>query len=133
MIQDRFLKADDNMTQHIKDQLRKIAYLETTYLKPPSQSVKIKSARKKVKLTHIDNSMILSPSYFEHVGKTFFRFSNFKISKKMFFRGARISKPFPSPTLPKVIHIDFFLVFMHKYIERIVDVKSDDNCGYLYI
>lgn len=32
-----FLKADGNMKLHIKEQLRKIAYPETTDMKPPSQ------------------------------------------------------------------------------------------------
>src|SRR4051812_27952670 len=36
VIQERFLKADDNMKLHIKLQLRKIGYYETTDMKPPS-------------------------------------------------------------------------------------------------
>lgn len=41
---------------HIKEKLRKIACLETTDLKSPSQLVKTKGAHKKVKLTPSDNS-----------------------------------------------------------------------------
>ncbi|XP_050896729.1 uncharacterized protein LOC127103519 [Lathyrus oleraceus] len=39
VIQDIFLKFDDNMKLHIKEQLRKIAYPETTDMKPPSQPI----------------------------------------------------------------------------------------------
>ncbi|XP_050908230.1 uncharacterized protein LOC127121837 [Lathyrus oleraceus] len=40
VIQDRFLKSDDNMKLHVKEQLRKVDYPETSDLKPPSQPVK---------------------------------------------------------------------------------------------
>lgn len=55
IMQDRTSKADNTMKFHIKDQLKKIAYHKITYLKPPSESVKIKGALKKVKLTQDDN------------------------------------------------------------------------------
>ena len=42
VIQEIFLKADDATKLHIKEQLRKIAFTETTDLKPPSQPVKTK-------------------------------------------------------------------------------------------
>ncbi|XP_050890540.1 uncharacterized protein LOC127095945 [Lathyrus oleraceus] len=71
VIQEIFLKADDNMKLHIKEQLRKIAYLDTTDLKPPSQPVKTKGATKKVKPTSNDNSTVQSSLYFEHVDKVF--------------------------------------------------------------
>lgn len=71
LIQERFLKADENMKLHIKEQLRKIVYPETTCLKPLSQPLKTKGAPKKFKPTPSDNSMVHSPSYFEHVDKVF--------------------------------------------------------------
>lgn len=63
----------------------KIAYPETTDLKPPSQSVKTKGAPKKVKHTLSDNSTVQTPSYFEHV-HIFSRLPNSKIYKKKFLK-----------------------------------------------
>ena len=40
VIQEIFLKVDDNMKPHTKEQLRKVTNLETTYLKRPSQPEK---------------------------------------------------------------------------------------------
>lgn len=37
VIQERFMKVDDIMKLNIKEQLVKIAYLETTNSKPPSK------------------------------------------------------------------------------------------------
>lgn len=86
VIQERFLKAGDNMKHHIKEQLRKIAYPETTDLKPHSQPVKTKGAPKKVKSTQSDNSTMRYPSYFEHVDKTFSDSPTPKSQKKHFQR-----------------------------------------------
>ncbi|XP_050917826.1 uncharacterized protein LOC127135052 [Lathyrus oleraceus] len=95
--------------------MKKIAYLETTDLKSLSQPVKIKGAPKKLKPTPSDNSTMWSPSHFEHVDS---------------FSGARISKPLPTPPPPKTSFIDEMPIFMHKYIEWIVNIEGDDNCGY---
>lgn len=51
VIQERFLKVDDNMKIHIKEQLRKIVNLKTTDMKSPSQPVKTKGAPKKIVYT----------------------------------------------------------------------------------
>ncbi|XP_050898021.1 uncharacterized protein LOC127104925 [Lathyrus oleraceus] len=64
VIQEIFLKAGDNIKLHIKEQLRKISYPETTDMQPPSQPVKTKGAPKKMKSTSNDNSITQSPSYF---------------------------------------------------------------------
>lgn len=58
VIQETFLKADDNMKLHIKEKLRKVVYPETIYLKLMSQPVKTKGSSKKVKPTPSDNSTI---------------------------------------------------------------------------
>ena len=122
-IQERFSKADDNMKLHIKEQLRKIAYPETTDMKPPSQPVKTKGAPKKMKPTPNDNSTTRSPSYCEHVNKIFPDSPTPK-SQKSVVKGACISKPPPTPLSPKIPFIDEIPVFMHKYIDRIVNVKG---------
>lgn len=46
------------------------------------------------------------------------------------FKDARISKPSPLPPLPKIKLIKKMSLVMHKYIERIINVESDDNCGF---
>src|SRR3954470_7110954 len=56
VILEKFAKADDTTKMHIKEQLRKIAFPETTDLKPPSQPVKTKGAPKKSKITQDDTS-----------------------------------------------------------------------------
>ncbi|XP_058787061.1 uncharacterized protein LOC131661483 [Vicia villosa] len=54
-IQERFSKAGDNTKLYIKEQLRRIGFLETVDMKPLSQPVKTKGAPKKVKSTPNDN------------------------------------------------------------------------------
>lgn len=92
MIQDRFLKFNDNMIIHIKEKLRNIAYPETTDLKPSSQPVKTKGASKKLKPTSSDTLMVQSLSYFEDVDNVFRtrQLQNFK--KKMFSKELELAK-----------------------------------------
>ncbi|XP_058776462.1 uncharacterized protein LOC131650773 [Vicia villosa] len=120
-------------------------------MKPPSQSVKKKGAPKKVKPTPNDNSTTRSPSYCEHVEKLFPDSPTPK-SQKISNKEACISKPPLTPiaqkvsTLtpiatkilsieevhndPKISFIDEMPIFMHKYINRIVNVAGDGNCGF---
>ena len=49
VIINRFSKFVDSMKLHIRELLKKIAFPETTDLKPPSQPVKTKGASKKAK------------------------------------------------------------------------------------
>lgn len=129
IIQDRLSKIDDTMKLHIKENLRKISYPEIIYLKPPSESVKIKGAPKKVKPTQEDNSKKWPPSLFEHVD-SHFTDSPIPKSQKSVLKGARISKPHPSMLMPKINDIEDMSFFMQKHIDRIVNVKGDGNCGY---
>ncbi|XP_050878838.1 uncharacterized protein LOC127082655 [Lathyrus oleraceus] len=50
--------------------------------------------------------------------------------KKSVFKGVRIRKSPPSPPPQKIPFIDGMLIFMHKYIKGIINVKGDDNYGY---
>lgn len=113
VIQERFLKIDDNMKLQIKLSLRKIVYPETTYLKPPSQQVKTKYAPNKVKPTSSDKGC----SYFEHVYTLFLDSPTSKSQKKSAFKGVRISKPSLIPPLPKLKCIEEMSNFMHKYVK----------------
>src|SRR3954468_10705608 len=113
VIIEKFAKADDTTKMHIKEQLRKIAFPETTDLKPPSQPVKTKGAPKKSKITQDDTSTKRSPSYFEHVD-ALFPDSPTPKSKCSGNKGARISKPPHTPPIKKslVIYIDEMPLFM---------------------
>lgn len=112
--------------------MRKIAYPETTDLKPSFQPVKTKGSLKKLKPTPSDTSTVQSPSYFEHVDNVFPESPTSKTQKSV-FKGARISQPPPLSPTPKISFIDEMMFFMHKYIEWIVNVEGDDNCGYRFV
>ncbi|XP_058726762.1 uncharacterized protein LOC131598149 [Vicia villosa] len=132
-------------------------------MKPSSQPVKTRGAPKKVKSTPNDNSITRDSLYCEHVDKLFPN-SRTPKSQKSSNKGARISKPPPTPIAPKVstptpiatkipsinevyiapknpsieeVHIapkipfiDGMPIFMHKYIDWIVNVVGDGNCGF---
>lgn len=73
--------------------------------------------------------MVLSPSYFEYVDKVFPDSPTPK-SLKSVSKGTHISKPPPTPPSPKIPFINEISFFMHKYIERTVNVQGDGNCRY---
>ncbi|XP_058756378.1 uncharacterized protein LOC131629606 [Vicia villosa] len=143
-IKERFSKADDNLKLHIEEQLRKIEYPKTIDMKLPSQPVKTKGAPKKLKPTPNDNSTTRAPSYGEHVDKLFPDSLSPKSQKSQTSsnKGARISKPPPTPIPPKIpiieempippkiSFINEMPVVMLPYIKRIVNIVGDDNCGY---
>lgn len=82
-----------------------------------------------MKLTPNENSTTQSLSYFEHIDKVF-PDSPTPNLKKSVVKVACISKP-PSTSFPlKIPFIDEMPIFIHKYIERIVNVVGDGNCGY---
>ena len=95
-IQARFLRADNATKLQIKEELRKIAFPETTNLKPPSQLIKTKGAPKKLKPTPADNSTTRNPSYYEHVDKVLPDSPTLK-SQKYASKGPRICKSSPTP------------------------------------
>lgn len=116
VIQERFMKVDDNMKLNINEHLRKTAYLKTTYLKPPSEPVKTNGSPKKVKPTENEYSKRQSTSYFEHVN-SHFQDSSTPTSKQIVYKGAHIRKPCLPPSLPKIIHIEkmsFFYAQIHR-------------------
>lgn len=117
------------MRLHIKEQLRKISYPKTTYLKTYVEPIKVKGATKNFKPTPGDNSTKRTPSYFEHVN-TLFMDSRISQSQKSSIKDARISKPSPSPPFPKIIYIKEMPFFMHRYIDRIINFKGDSNWDY---
>lgn len=76
VIQERFLEFYDNLKLHTKEQMRKIVYQETTYLKPQT-----KGAPKNVKPTSKDNSRMRPPSYFDY--KFYLDINNFIYKKNI--------------------------------------------------
>lgn len=101
------LNVDYNMKLYINEQLHKIAYLETTNIKPPSESVKTKGAHKKVKRISNDNFTKQPPSYFEHVNSMYSYFPP-SLSKKSSMKGVvlylgslRLWRPRPEDNPPK--------------------------------
>lgn len=82
-----------------------------------------------IKSTQSDNSTRQSSLYFEHVDSHFLDPQTPK-SQKSVYKGARISKPYPSPSLPNINNIENMLLFMYEYIEKIVDVEGDDNYSF---
>ncbi|XP_058766090.1 uncharacterized protein LOC131639622 [Vicia villosa] len=106
-----------------------------------------------------DNSTTRSPSYCEHVNKRFPDSPTPKSQKsqKSSNKGAHLSKPPPTPIPPQVLSVSTPIpthitpsieevqiapkipfiyeipVFMHKYIDRIVNVAEDGNCGFLTV
>ncbi|XP_058777023.1 uncharacterized protein LOC131651373 [Vicia villosa] len=104
---------------------------ETTDLKPLSQPAKTKGGPKKPKTTQDDTSTKLDLSYCEHVD-ALIPDSPTPKSKCSANKGARISKLSRTPLIkkPLMIYIDEKPLFMHKYIDNIVDVGIEGNRGY---
>jgi len=124
------------MKLKIKEQMREIAFPETTSLTPPIQKLKTKGAQKGVqkrkRSTLSDSSTTREPSFWEHVDAQFpdSRASQTKPSlhKK---KSACVVNPSPSPIPTQYIpFIDQMPKVMKPYIERIVNVDGDDYCGY---
>ncbi|XP_058768469.1 uncharacterized protein LOC131642216 [Vicia villosa] len=78
-------------------------------------------------MTHQLNDI---PSYFEHVD-ALIPDSPTPKSKCSINKGTRISKPPRTPLIkkPLMIYIDEMPLFMHKYIDGMVDVGTNGDCG----
>ena len=89
----------------------------------PSEKVKTKGAQKK-QITKQQRSMKHDPSYWEYVDALHFvQNSNFSVK-----RCASSSEQPKSKR--KIPMLDQFHPCIHHFIENIVDVKVDGNCGY---
>ncbi|GAU30678.1 hypothetical protein TSUD_39020 [Trifolium subterraneum] len=131
-IQERLKSVDYSMKLQIREQLHHIAFPETTSLTPPVEIAKTKGAKKRVKSSQCDSSTTRSPSYWEHVDSKFPDSppsqSKPLIPKRKTARMG-IFSPEPTPILrnPLIHHMP---LFMHSYIEDIIDVKGDGHCGF---
>lgn len=106
MIQERFFKADDNMKLRLKEQFRKIAYPETTDLKPPSQLVKKKAFRRSSSLHRVTIQRCSLFCILNMLTKFFRAHKLQNLNKKIIFKGVRISKPPSSSPPSKISFID---------------------------
>lgn len=126
------------MRAQIKKGLRQFAWPETTLVSVPEvKSKRVKSsgakstgAKKKKKA----NSTTRDPSYWEHVDKLF-PDTQTSQSKPIPESQASVSKPKPrrgstQSLRNKFPHIGSIPLFMHEWIDEIIDVKGDGYCGY---
>lgn len=66
----------------------------------------------------------------EHVYKLFSNSPTSKLKEKSVLKELVLANHLFHHTYQKIEFIKEMLVFMHQYIERIVNVKGDGNCGY---
>ncbi|GAU10431.1 hypothetical protein TSUD_419180, partial [Trifolium subterraneum] len=126
---ERLNSSDYAMNLQIRDQLRQIAYPEITSLTPPVKQFEIKGSKKRGKSA---NSSTREPSLWEHIDAQFpdsqASQSKPSIPKR---KTARIGNLSPNAIPRRVIkYIEYMPLFMHSYIEDIIDVKGDGHCGF---
>lgn len=130
VIQERFMKPDDNINLHIKEKLRKIVYLKIMNLKPPSKLGKTKGVHKKVKPTQSDNytrRLFLTLNMLTHIFQIFQLLNLKKLFSMVLALVSHISHHyFQKLFTSKICHF-----LWKKHIEQILYVKGDDGkCGY---
>jgi len=144
-IQERIKRASYEMKLFIKEKLCELGFPEDTMLKPPLRKVATKGAPKRVKSTPKTRSTGRIPSRWETINsqnpdsQCSHAKSNIPKSK-----GSRLgtcsrsqtstptSKPKPKPYL-QIPYISQIPNLMRPYIEDIVNVRGDDNCGFWVI
>ncbi|XP_045830906.1 PKS-NRPS hybrid synthetase cheA-like [Trifolium pratense] len=140
-IQERLKTADVSVKNDIRNQLRLIAYPETTSVKPPLQKAKTKGARKK-KSVRVTRSTSRDKSRWEHVddhiaatqasqsqptkSKPSTSQTVPEVPKELVISTLTPAPPAP-PEIPFINHMP---KFMHPFIEDIIDVEGDGYCGY---
>jgi len=120
----------------IKEQMREMAFPDTTSLTPTVQKLKTKGAQKgaqkRKRSTLDDSSTTREPSFWEHVDAQFpdSQASQTKqsLQKK---KSVCVVNPSSTPTPTQYIPcIDHMPNVMKPYIEKIVNVDGDGYCGY---
>ncbi|KAH1213105.1 hypothetical protein GmHk_14G041123 [Glycine max] len=107
----------------LKSKLQEISYLDLNSVCAPSEKVKTKGAQKKSMTKH-QRSTKCDPSYWEHVDAL----PSVQNRNSLVKQSASSSKqPKPRRSMPM---LGQFYLCIHDFIENIVDVKPDDNCGY---
>ncbi|KAH1246784.1 hypothetical protein GmHk_06G016805 [Glycine max] len=107
----------------LKTKLWEIAYLDQNSMCPPPAKVNTKGAPKKA-MSRNPRSTKRNPSYWEYVDA----FESMQNSNLSVRRTASSSEQ-PNRTMMMPM-LDQFQPFTHDFIDKIVDVKVDGNCGY---
>ena len=104
--------------------LREITYPDQNSMCPPLSKVNTKGAQKKP-MNKNQRSTKRDPSYWGYVD-SFHYVQNRNSSGK---RSASSSDQ-PNPNPRSIMVLDQFQPFIHNFIDNIVDVEADGNCGY---
>ncbi|AES71280.2 FAR1 DNA-binding domain protein [Medicago truncatula] len=131
-IQEHLERVPFQMKLEIKEGMRLLAFPETTMLSPPPKKVPIKGAPKKIKTTR------RIPSKWETIDSQHpkSQSSPRKKASQPKRKGARIDiSPVPKPSLVSRNYdpsnpMYYMPKFMRPYIEGIVDVIGDGDCGF---
>ena len=122
-ISKRFEELDVCGKFALKTKLWEIAYLDQNSMCPPQAKVNTKGASKKP-MNKNPRSTKRDPSYWEYVDA----FHSQQSSNSSVRRSASSSdQPNPRRMMPM---LDQFQPFIYDFIDNIVDVKADGNCGY---
>ncbi|KAL5172696.1 Protein FAR1-RELATED SEQUENCE 5 [Glycine soja] len=122
-ISKRFEELDVCGKFTLRTKLWEIAYPDQNSMCPPPAKVNIKGAPKKA-MSRNPRSTKRDPSYWEYVDA----FESMQNSNSLVRRIASSSEqPNRRMMMPM---LDQFQPFMHDFIDKIVDVKADGNCGY---
>ncbi|XP_028223398.1 uncharacterized protein LOC114404849 [Glycine soja] len=119
----RFEELDICGKVTFKSKLREFTFPDETSMCPPPTKVKTKGAPKKV-MKRSERSTKHDPFYWEYVD-AYHSVQNSNTSVRP--SASSFEPPKPARMIPM---LDQFAPFMHGFIEDIVDVKADDNCGY---
>ncbi|XP_028188235.1 uncharacterized protein LOC114374760 [Glycine soja] len=119
----RFEELDVCGKATFKSKLREFMFPDETSMCPPPTKVKMKGVPKKV-MKRSERSTKRDPSYWEYVD-AYHSVQNNNTSVRP--SASSFEPPKPARMIPM---LDQFPPFMHGFIEDVVDVKADDNCGY---
>ena len=119
----RFEELDVCGKVTFKSKLREFAFPDETSMFPPPPKVKMKGASKKV-MKRSERSTKRDPSYWEYVD-AYHSVQNNNTSVRP--SASSFEPPKPARMIPM---LDQIAPFMHGFIEDVVDVKVDGNCGY---
>ncbi|KAH1221110.1 Protein FAR1-RELATED SEQUENCE 5 [Glycine max] len=119
----RFKELDVCGKVTLKSKLREFPFLDETSMYPSPTKVKTKGAPKK-EMKISERSTKRDPSYWEYVD-AYHSVQNSNTSVRPNASSFEPSKP--ARMIPM---LDQFAPFMHGFIEDVVDVKADGNCGY---
>ncbi len=117
--------------------VRELVFPDTTSMCPPPQKVKTKGAPKKGKgkAPAMDEYDVRrDPSYFEHVDNMYSNVPSGNTSKASNVPSTVPTRKKKRSDVPSNVHqrpyLGQFPLQFHPYIEEIVDVEDDGNCGY---